>query len=148
MHSRIVWLFLLLALPSLGTAQTDDFKRLVQVKSLRCELSPGILTSWDSGRPKSHPDKYSGPITFDAIDTKTGTARLVATDGAADLTVVLSGLGLTFTEETAFGNLSITTVFADRVKGTDKFIVVQSRHMLTLSGPFMSQFNGTCKALQ
>lgn len=148
MYIRELLSIALIALPLLAGAQTEDFRRLLAVKSLRCDLGPGTLTTWDSGAPQSRSDKYSGPFQLDSIDPKSGTARLISNDAATDVSVTLSGVGLTFVEQTTIGNLSITTVFADRTKGTNNFIAVQSRHLHGLSGPFPSQFHGTCKVLQ
>ena len=137
--------------PVVDAQQVDEpFKRLVNARSLRCELTRGVQASWDSGQLKLEPSAMSdaGKMTFDSISPKDGTARIIGNAGVGDVIVNVSIAGITFLEETKSGNLNITTIFASyESPGSRRFVAVQSRHQ-TLNGPFPSQYHGTCTVLE
>jgi len=88
-----------------------------------------------------------GQVTFDSIDAKAGKARIVGNVGAGDVLVLVTIAGLTFVEQTAFGNVNLTTVFAAYDSPSSRrFVAVSSRHQ-NLNGPFPSQYHGTCSVL-
>lgn len=118
---------------------------LNEAKSLRCEMNSGTFNTWREGRLFTKPDRYSEPIVFDSIDFRSGSARLVTKDGATEVTARRGGPGLTFVEETLVGNLSITTVFAHRIESGTKFAATNSRHIMGLDAPMVSQFYGACE---
>lgn len=134
--------------------QADDaYERLVSATSLRCELTKGTQASWDSGdlTLAQSDSGASGEVTFDSINHKRGTARLIANAGATDVKVMASSTGLTFVEKTDVGNWNFTTVFAHYdAPGSRRFVVVESRHttLSTLIGPFPSQYYGSCVVLE
>lgn len=130
---------------SSATASEDTFSRLVGSRSLRCTFGPGASADWESGKPIVKEDKFDAVLQFDAIDLKTKKARLIGNQGASDVAALVTSAGVTFIGETSFGNLSITTVFSDYVKGTRDFVVVHSRHIGGLGSPLPSQYHGTCK---
>ena len=128
----------------------EAFARLLTVRSLRCELGAGTQASWDSGSLKLERSAFGegAKVTFDSIDTKAGKARLIGTQGAGDVQVLLTVAGLTFIEQTAFGNLNFTTVFSKFDSAVSRrFIAVASRHQ-NINGPFPSQYHGTCSVLE
>ena len=85
---------------------------------------------------------------FDSIDTDQKTARLIGNAGAADVTAVVTGVGLTLLEQSPAGSINITTVYAAHDSpGSDRFVLVHSRHHDSF-GPFPSQFHGTGRVLQ
>ena len=131
--------------------QTDEvFARLLRARSLRCELGAGTQASWDGGRLKLEQSTFGqgGMVTFDSIDAKGGKARIIGTAGAGSVRVLLSPTGLTFVEETAFGNLNFTTVFGRYDSAVSRrFVAVSSRHQ-DINGPFPSQYHGTCSVLE
>jgi hypothetical protein len=131
--------------------QADEaFGRLLRARSLRCDLRMGTQASWDGGTPKLERSTFGegSRVTFDSIDTKAGKARLIANAGAGDVQVLATVAGLTFVEQTAFGNLNFTTVFANYDSAVSRqFIAVASRHQ-NINGPFPSQYHGTCSVLE
>ncbi|MDO8357793.1 MAG: hypothetical protein Q7U76_15520 [Nitrospirota bacterium] len=90
-------------------------------------------------------DKFDVVLQFDSIDFKAKKARLIGNQGASDVAALVTSAGVTFIEETGFGNIAVTTVFSDYAKGTRDFVVVHSRHMGGLGSPIPSQYHGTCK---
>ena len=116
-------------------------------------MTTGTQADWASGKLKvSQTSWEGGMVTFDSIKheagTDAGTARIVGNAGAGDILVKMTPAGITFIEETLFGGLNITTVFANYDSAaTQRFIAVASRH-LNINGPFPSQFHGTCTILQ
>ena len=130
---------------SLATASEDTFSRLVGSRSLQCTLGPGASVDWKSGKPFMKEDKFDVVLQFDSIDLKAKKARLIGNQGASDVAALVTPAGVTFIEETGFGNIAVTTVFSDYAKGTRDFVVVHSRHMGGLGSPIPSQYHGTCK---
>lgn len=130
---------------SSATASEDPFSRLVGSRSLRCTFGPGASADWESGKPFVKKDTFDTVLQFDAIDLKSKKARLIGNQGASDVAALGTPTGITFIEETSFGNLSITTVFSNYAKGTRDFVVVHSRHIGGLGSPLPSQYHGMCK---
>jgi hypothetical protein len=136
---------LIASFASSATASEDTFSRLVGSRSLQCTFGPGASADWKSGKPFVQENKFDTVLQFDAIDLKAKKARLIGNQGASDVAALVTPAGVTFIEETGFGNLSITTVFSDYAKGTREFVVVHSRHIGGLGSPLPSQYHGTCK---
>ena len=131
-------------------ARADEaFSQLIRARCLQCEFTAGVSTSLQSGKLVSSPG--SSPkelLTFDAIDPKTRTARLIAGE-VSDVLVVPTVAGLTFVQETDAGNLTFTTVFGSYATGSQRYVAVISRHMDNSAGaPVPSQFYGTCSVLK
>lgn len=140
---------LLLASGAYAQSADDAFGRLLKARSLRCDIQRGTQASWDGGNLKLEPATYGegGRVTFDSIDIRSGKARLIGNAGAGDIQVVPTAVGLTFVEQTAFGNLNFTTVFGTYDSPSSRrLITVTSRHQ-DLHGPFPSQYHGTCSIL-
>jgi len=132
-----------------ATAQDDVFKALVSAKSLKCEFGPGSVGKWSGANVTVQRDTFDVTLHFDSINAQAGKARLIGNQGAADVAVLLSSGSITFVEQTGAGNFAFTTIFPERVPGTDEFYVVTSRHMVLLSGrPLASQYHGKCKVWQ
>jgi hypothetical protein len=137
-----------------GSAQTKGpFEQLFAARSIRCQMTTGTQADWDSGKLKLTQTSWSGGmVTFDSIrhaaGTDAGSARIVGNSGAGDVQVKMTPAGITLIEETLFGGLNITTVFANYDSpATQRYIAVASRH-LSINGPFPSQYHGTCTILQ
>jgi hypothetical protein len=129
---------------------------LSTVTTLRCTAGAGHSTEWDTGKPVSKAGHFGkdGDWTFDRIDRKAGTARLIGNVGAEDIRIIDTPRALHFIEVTGGGNVNVTTVFATRVQGMgfDSFAYVHSRHQdIGVPGHFASlissQYHGTCRAL-
>jgi hypothetical protein len=139
----------LMVLVSATHAQQADevLTRLLRARSLRCEFQAGTQASWDGGslKLKQVTAGEGGRMTFDSIDTRAGKARMIGNVGAVDVRVLMTVTGLTFVEETHFGNLNFTTVFGS-YDSSRRVIAVSSRHQ-DINGPFPSQYHGTCSVL-
>lgn len=132
----------------LAIASDDTFSRLIASRSLQCTFGPGSSADWKNGKPFLKDDKFEAVLQFDDIDLRGKKAHLIGNQGASDVAALVTPAGITFIEESDFGNLSITTVFSDYAKGTREFVVVHSRHMSLPGTPLPSQFHGTCKVWQ
>jgi hypothetical protein len=122
----------------------------VSAHSIRCQLGRGTQASWDGGKLELENANMgeSGQATFDSIDPKAGKARLIGNAGAGDVLIIATSAGLTFIEQTAFGNVNFTTVFAAYDSAASRrFVAVSSRHQ-NINGPFPSQYHGTCSVLE
>jgi hypothetical protein len=133
-----------------GTAagQDDTFRTLVSAKSLKCQFGPGSVGKWAGAKVAVQQERFDVALHFDSIDAKTGSARMIGNEGAADVTVLASPSGVTFVEQTGSGNIVFTTVFPAMVPGTDEFYAVTSRHMTLPGGPLPSQYHGKCRVWQ
>ena len=151
MRSYAVVIIFLILSPIIQAQQVDKpFYRLLNAQSIGCELKIGTQAFWDGGKLKLKESNFGegGKVTFDSIDTRKGKARIIGTAGAGDVVVFITPSGLTFVEQTAFGNLNFTTVFAAYDSSSlRRFIAVSSRHM-NFNGPFPSQYHGTCSILE
>lgn len=150
MRKISVIVFLAAIIPSSALADDLAFNSLMSAKCLRCEFGSGAVGDWGSGKPKVTLDKWrSGdPLIIDSIDLKNGKAKIIGGQGAFDVFVLSTPLGLTFIEQTGTGNLVFRTVFAEYKKGGIDLISVMSRHMMLTGGPLNSQYQGTCRILQ
>jgi len=132
-----------------ATAQSDPFKALIAARSLKCQFGPGSFGKWSDSQVSVVNERMDSSLHFDSIDLKAGKARLVGNRGAADLIVWGTASGITFVEQTGVGNVVFSTVFPERIPGTDEFYAVMSRHMAMLSPPpLASQYHGSCKVWQ
>lgn len=151
MRQLAIALAILIVAATVHAQQADDpFARLFSARSIRCELGKGTQASWDGGTLKVESANFgqAGQITFDSIDAKAGKGRIVGSIGAGDVFVLVTTAGLTFIEQTAFGNVNITTVFASYDSPSSRrFVAVSSRHQ-DVNGPFPSQYHGTCFVLE
>jgi hypothetical protein len=117
--------------------------------SFKCTFGPGAVGNWDAGSVKIDRGNFGNPtvvLHFDNVDPTAGTGRLIGNAGSSDLVVLTSGAGLNFIERTGSGNFVFTTIFRAKARGSNDFIAVMSRHMETPTGPFPSQYHGTCAA--
>jgi hypothetical protein len=139
----------LLLAGGIAIAQDDSFKVLLAARSLKCQIGPGSVAKWSDGKVAIEKDTFASATHFDSIDLKSGKARLIGDQGASDVSVWATASGITFVEQTGFGNLVFTTVFSERIPGKADFYAVVSRHMLMLRGnPLPSQYHGSCRIWQ
>ncbi len=141
----LIWATGLIAVTSLAGTQEDAFRRLMVAESIRCVWQQGSSGDWEGGKlqAKLIPGDLP-PSTFDAIDLKNKTARLIGNVGTADVLALSSPMGISFLEYTPIGNFNLTTVFADYSANGD-FIAVTSRHVMLPKAPLVSQYHGVCK---
>lgn len=115
--------------------------------TFRCKFSEGQSTNYDGGKPSSKRDEFPDLI-FDKINLEKGTARIIGNNGAVDI-VAKSGMeSVHLIEETAFGNLSVATIYTnEKFKKINSYPIVISRHMTIFVSPHTSQHRGLCKLL-
>jgi tRNA A37 threonylcarbamoyladenosine modification protein TsaB len=128
-----------------ATAVSAEDLELLSVKSLKCTFNGGYSASSKNGKYNAEEDKNFNDLIFDSINLKKGEARVIGNQGAGDIAVIVTGTGITFIEQTTFGNLAFTTVFHERPKGFEDFAVIHSRHMDIIGVIMPSQYYGTCK---
>ena len=129
-----------------ASAQDDAFKALFAARSLKCEIGPGTAAKWSDAKISLAKDSANLTVHFDSVDVKSGKARLIGNQGAGDVAVWGTASGITFVEMTGFGNLVITTVFPQQIRGRPEFYAVMSRHIAGFGGnPIPSQYHGSCK---
>jgi hypothetical protein len=118
--------------------------------TFRCNLGPGASANWDSGSVSVEKDTFGKPnveLTFDAIDLKAGTGRIIGNAGGSDLVVLGGSEAITLIEQTGSGNFVFTTIFKATAKRNGEYIAVMSRHISMPGGPLPSQYHGTCTRL-
>jgi hypothetical protein len=115
-----VMLFLLSS-PNLIQAQPDQleesYTQLIQAKTLKCTWEKGMISKWKDEVAVVKETKMP-EFTFDSIDLKKGTARLIANVAAGDVLVISTIAGLTFIEETERGNFAFTTIYSHSIVPT------------------------------
>lgn len=144
-----IWILIiiLLFIPfSSAFAQDDAMKELLTSKTLKCTFTEGRAANWKERKLKIESDLSSFTIIYDNIDLQNKTARSIGNIGATDETLILTGTGITFIEQTIVGNLIFTTIFPILNREGD-FIAVMSRHMEMIGIPMPSQYHGSCKKM-
>lgn len=159
----LLFAVVLVGVPIAGNAQERDDARtqLLRASSIRCQFQEGTKAAWEGGSLNIETAEEKEEVTFDSIDPESGTARLIAERGAADVRVMRTKVGFTFLDVTDAGNPVITTVFAFVVPGRQsRYIAVDSHHMgwpASFPWPesesdtapvFALQYHGTCEILQ
>ena len=149
---KIIILIMFLFISAITAAEDTPLEELLSAKSIRCCWGKGATANWVKGKPEIkieqwNPQKEDSCVIFDAIDIKSGKARIIASS-ATDVSAFATAEGVTFIENTSSGNLSIVTVFPEKEKGSDKFIAVMSRHMNMPQTPFPQQYYGTAEILE
>jgi hypothetical protein len=70
----------------------------------------------------------AAPVTYDNINLQRGTTRIIASTGASDLSASWRSNSIWLVEKAPAGNLILTTIFAAHLKGSQEFVVIESRH--------------------
>ena len=129
----------------------DTYERtraaLNAAQTLRCQFPRGSYVDPADPNLTKH-DQAGTDVTFDSIDRKRGTARIISTTGAADVTVFTGPTALTFLEIAPTGNPLITVVFPRFRAGTKEFYAADSEHIFAFGDMTIGQYYGTCKVLQ
>ena len=128
---------------SFGAFAEDAASRLSTARSLKCQFGPGTSTVWSAGNPKTSDARFDADVTFDIIDLKRGSVRVIGNIGAGDARVTLSPVGMSIVEMNP-GVVDVTTVFSVYDKAGD-FIAVDTRHVKAFGATMVEQYFGTCK---
>jgi hypothetical protein len=141
-----------LSVAAVGAASggTDDpVSRLKHARSLRCTFTSEVATWVRSGHRTVEQTTEKSTVSYDNIDLAKGTARIIANDGASDLSVWWERFGsLWMLERTPSGNIVATTVFPMYAEGTNDFVVLEARHSITGAIAIGQDTYGTCKLVE
>ena len=87
-------------------------------------------------------------LVFDQIDVAKNSARLIGNLGAETIRAIEGSDSIHLIEFSNSGNMNITTIFGtNKARSTRTFPVVHSRHIMTPTGAFPSQYLGLCTKL-
>jgi hypothetical protein len=138
------------ALPRAAHAQPRMSGELQGAKRITCTFSVVATGSWDThGLPKAEIKPASLTMSYDAIDTDDGTARLNGRYGEVPIIAKASIWSLHLLQTGSEGTMRLTTVF-DRENGPGKFQAVHTVHEFTPVGlPIFAsrpeQYYGECE---
>jgi hypothetical protein len=148
-----VLLSMLVVLFGWGTAASgaDDPRiRLRAARSLRCSFTSSVETWVRNGHRVIEQNNDKSAATYDNIDIVKGTARIVASTGAADIVVWMERTwgSLWMRELSPSGNEIVTTVFPRYAEGTHEFVVLEARQSVAGEIVLGQDSYGTCKILE
>ncbi len=118
-----------------------------QSHTYKCSFTDGFFTEFKSNKQTSSRDKKMDDMTFDQIDIKKGSGRMIGNTGAENVQVLNGDNSIHIVERTLSGNMNITTIFNTSQNTTGGYPVVHSRHINLMSNPLPSQYVGLCKKL-
>lgn len=117
---------------------------LLNAKEVKCSFTNYATARWDSGAPKITTGTDSMTLSLTTIDSKKGTAMIVAA-GSVPVNMAITATGITVIESTMLGNRNLLTVFATPAPDGSSYPAVYSRHLGdTAALPTPSQYYGTC----
>ena len=135
-----------LLLPAFLTATQDaqePLERLRSARRIECSWALATQTNWDGGRAATETQAGGMSASVFEFDPETETATIVSANGRSPVVRLVVG-AVSFIESPR-GGISLTTVFPwPDPRNSGAFIAVLSRH-LDLSGPFPSQWHGSCQ---
>ena len=107
-----------------------------------CTFEQGLFNVFENGEFKS---EKGGNLQFvlASIDPKAGTAQMIGNAGAENLIVLSGKSNMHFVEQTAVGNINLTSVYTQAAPD-GRFVSVHSRHVGTSGDPMISQYLGFC----
>ena len=122
--------------------------------SIRCSFDSGNAADYVGSeiKQKRLPKGDLPPLTFDQINARENTGRMITSSGTNDVLVITGPIGsVHLLENTGYGNINITTVFnVSQITFTKTVAAVHSRHNASPQGtstnPIPSQYYGTCIA--
>jgi hypothetical protein len=123
--------------------------------SIRCQFDTGNSAEYvgQDIRQKRQATGDLPPLTYDQINARENSARLITGTGTNDVYVMTGAIGsVHLMESTGYGNLNITTVFnISQITFKNSVPAVHSRHNASPRGnstnPIPSQYYGSCLAL-
>jgi len=101
---------------------------------------------WHKSEPQTKSARVDSDFTLDNINVRAGSARVITKDGAGDLQVFRSPIGLTFLEVDP-AVVDVTTVYAGVIRD-GAFITVDTRHSALGDQANAQQYFGRCTVLQ
>src|SRR5215510_3602904 len=107
MQMMVLLLYCCVLFLPLAAAEQSPFQRLGKAKSLKCHFGAGRVGVWKNGTLAVKQDTFDVDVHFDNIDYKARQARTIASKGSGEVTVLLTGTGATFVEQTPGGNFVI-----------------------------------------
>ena len=125
-----------------------DLRELQSARSFQCTFQLRSIADWldDDPQPEVGEDENPLRLSFDAIDRKKRTARFIGNVGADDIGVIDGGEALHLLELTPSGNMTVTTVYAQRTEN-NLFKATHTRLIYMSTGPIPSQYYGFCRRL-
>jgi hypothetical protein len=149
MNRQILLLPLLVALlaaPASAQKKNTAQGPFAAVTSFTCSFPIYATASVTDPSPRVTSSSEDFGFQIRSIDYKRRNAQIVAGANTALAAIVLTQTGLNVIEQTAMGNLNVTTIFA--AGGTDQhFPAVHSRHIGDVTAPpSVSQHYGSCDA--
>ena len=126
----------------------DPMLQLLAARSLKCRFVQGVETTWPNGRPKTT-TAHAGTdldVNLDSIDILNQSARMIGNNGASDVKVFATQVGVSFIDS-APAVVDLTTMFPIYGTGHD-FIAVDTRHVMVSGAAMAEQFYGSCQVLQ
>jgi len=142
----------LLCVAAVGTANgaEDPASRLLHARSLRCIYTSKVATWVKKGHRTVEQSTTKDTVTYDNIDLAKGTARVIGSGGAFDLTVWVDQYdSLRMLAGRRPLSVLIVTVFPVYAEGTDQFVVLESDHWLSPAGNVLgTESYGTCVVSQ
>jgi hypothetical protein len=120
---------------------------LDKARSLRCQFPRGSYV--DLADPELGRHEGAGAeVTFDSIDRQRGHARVIAKNGAGDVTVISGPTALTFIEVADTGNPIVTVVFPRFRNGSREFYAADSERIFFFGDISIGQYYGSCTVLE
>ena len=130
----------------LAYAKDDPMSQLLAARSMKCHFDSGSSTTWTGSKPKTSTARFDQDVHFDSIDYKNQSARLIGNNGADDVKVFATVVGVSFIES-APAVVDLTTVFP--IYGTSHdFIAVDTRHVMVSGASMAEQYYGSCQIMQ
>ena len=142
----VLLLLLVAVLGSPASAQKNAARGpFAAAKTLTCSFPAYATASLTDTPPRVTSSTQDFSFRIDSIDYRKKNAQIVGGSGSALVALVLTQTGLNVIEQTAIGNLNLTTVFAAGGQGT-RFLAVHSRHLGDVNAaPRVSQHYGSCE---
>jgi hypothetical protein len=125
----------------LGSAKADDAKSYV---AFECSFPRTVGAIEEKHKwTESGWEAEAFGFTIAAVNVAKRTAQIIGNAGASDLIALAGSDSLNFLEQTAAGNLALTTIFSGDKDAA--FLAVTSRHMNGFGAAIVSQKFGSCR---
>ena len=130
-----------------AAAQSGAPSRFALTRTFRCAFPVNARADMRTDVPQPTVARETFELTFDQIDRRAGTGRMIGNQGGSDVSVVEAPEGITIIEVLGSGYLQVTAIYTAETKD-GRFKAVHSRHSAALGGePVPSQYYGSCAGL-